>query len=64
MDYAMFTDAGNDAVDAIVRRAKILNCSWAVVERDLYQLAEMADFAEATDTAVREAVYCALGFDK
>lgn len=62
MDYGMFTDFGNDAVDAIVRRAKILNCSWAAVERDLFTLSEREDFAEATDTVVRENVYVALGF--
>lgn len=61
-DYAMFTDFGNDAVDAIVRRAKILNVSWASVEKDLFELSKREEFAEATDTAVRESVYIALGF--
>lgn len=62
MDYGMFSDFGNDAVDAIVRRAKILNVSWAAVEKDLYELSKNDDFAEATDTAVREAVYITLGY--
>lgn len=61
-DYGMFSDFGNDAVDAIVRRAKILNVSWTAVENDLYTLAEREEFAEATDTVVRENVYVALGF--
>lgn len=60
MTYGMFSDFGNDAVEAIVRRAKILNVSWAVVEKDLYELSKREEFAEATDTAVREAVYCEL----
>jgi hypothetical protein len=61
-DYGMFTDFGNDAVDAIVRRAKILNASWTAVENDLFTLSEREEFAEATDTVVREAVYIALGY--
>jgi hypothetical protein len=62
LGYGMFSEAGEAAVDAIVRRAKILNVSWAGVERDLYALSEREDFAEAADTAVREAVYIALGY--
>lgn len=62
VDYGMYTEFGNDAVDAIVRRARILNTSWTAVERDLMALSEREDFAEAMDTAVREAVYLALDF--
>lgn len=60
--YAMFTEFGNDAVDAIVRTAKVLKLSWAQVDDELTSLAERFpnDFAEATDTAVREAVYMKL----
>lgn len=63
--YAMFTDFGNDAVDAIVRTAKVLNLDWPKVYAELVSLAERFpnDFGEATDTAVRECVYDALGFD-
>jgi hypothetical protein len=66
MDYAMFTDAGNDAVDAIVRSARILKLNWDQVCNELYDLSRRFpnDFGEATDTAVREAVYFALGFDE
>ena len=66
VDYAMFSDFGNDAVDAIVRQARILNMTWDQVYDELYSLAERfpKDFGEATDTAVREAVYIALGFDQ
>lgn len=65
-DYGMFTQFGNDAVEAIVRQARILNLSWDQVHDELYALAERFpnDFGEATDTAVREAVYIELGFDK
>jgi hypothetical protein len=65
-DYAMFTEFGNDAVDAIVRSAKILKLDWPQVVEELSALASRfpEDFGEATDTAVRECVYCALDFDK
>lgn len=65
-DYAMFSDFGNDAVDAIVRQARILNLTWDQVCDELYELAKKFpnDFGEATDTAVRECVYVTLGFDK
>lgn len=63
--YAMYTDFGNDAVDAIVRSAKVLKMDWPQVYAELVSLAERfpEDFGEATDTAVREVVYSKLGFD-
>ena len=65
-DYGMFTDFGNDAVNAIVRTAKALKMDWPQVYNELSSLAKRfpEDFGEATDTAVREAVYFSLGFDK
>ena len=60
MTYAMFSDFGNDAVAAIVRSAKILKMDWPTVESELEKLSQRKEFAEATDTAVREAVYCEL----
>jgi hypothetical protein len=64
-DYAMYTDFGNDAVDAIVRHARVLKLSWPQVLQELQSLAERFpnDFGEATDTAVREVVYDTLGFE-
>jgi len=63
-DYAMFSEAGNAAVDAIVRTARILKLDWPQVYNELGSLAERfpKDFGEATDTAVRESVYDACGF--
>ncbi len=63
--YAMYTQFGNDAVHAIVRSAKVLNLDWPQVLQELRDLADRfpEDFGEATDTAVRECVYDALGFD-
>ena len=64
-NYSMCTGFGNDAVDAIVRSAKILKMEWPAVLAELRSLAERfpEDFGEATDTAVREVVYNKLGFD-
>ena len=64
MSYAMFSDFGNDAVEAIVRQAKVLNLSWPQVLNELRALADRfpKDFGEACDTEVREAVYTKLGF--
>ena len=64
-NYSMYTGFGNDAVDAIVRSAKVLKMNWPQVLQELHSLAERfpEDFGEATDTAVRECVYNKLGFD-
>ncbi len=63
-NYSMYTEFGNDAVEAIVRTAKVLKLDWPKVLAELRSLAERfpEDFGEATDTAVREVVYDALGF--
>ena len=63
--YAMFSEFGDDAVEAIVRTAKVLNLDWPQVLAELQSLADRfpEDFGEATDTAVREVVYNKLGFD-
>ena len=63
-NYSMYTGFGNDAVDAIVRSAKVLKMDWPQVLQELQSLAERfpEDFGEATDTAVRECVYNKLGF--
>ena len=64
-DYAMYTDAGNNAVDAIVCTAKNLQSDWPNVYNELCSLAARCpeEFGEATDTAVRECVYDACGFE-
>lgn len=61
-DYAMFSDYGNAAVQAIVDAAKEKNLSWSSVCQALEKLSEIEGFGEATDTAVREVVYDRLGF--
>ena len=63
--YAMYTSFGDDAIEAIVRQAKVLNLTWPQVLQELRDLAKRfpEDFGEATDTAVRECVYSKLGFD-
>lgn len=61
-DYAMYTELGNAAVHAIVTAARANGFTWAETYRALCALSEQAEFGEATDTAVREVVYGALGF--
>jgi hypothetical protein len=57
----MFTDLGNAAVHAIVVAAKANQMTWAQTYRALCELSRQEQFGEATDTAVREMVYDALG---
>lgn len=56
----MFSDVGNMEVDRIVETARTLELSWNQVYKLLETLSESSydRFGEATDTAVREAVYC------
>lgn len=63
-DYAMYTELGNAAVHAIVTSARANQLTWAQTYRALCALSEQKEFGEATDTAVRECVYSALGFEK
>ena len=60
--YAMYTDAGNNAVEAIVKLAISQNLSWSVTDKLLQALSQDERFSEATDTAVRETVYAACDF--
>ncbi len=62
MTYGMFSEAGEKAVAGIVAYAKAYKCEWSAVEAVLEYLAKDEDFAEATDTVVRENVYAALGY--
>jgi hypothetical protein len=61
-DYAMFTDLGNAAVHAVVVSARENKLTWPETYRALCALGDQKEFGEATDTAVRECVYSALGF--
>ena len=62
--YGMFTDAGNQAVHAIVEYAKANGAQWENVLPMLGNLAQSdrAKFGEALDTVVREIVYDACNF--
>ena len=62
-DYAMYTELGNAAVHAVVVSARANQLSWPQTYCALRALAEQEPFGEATDTAVRECVYSALGYD-
>ena len=63
-DYDMYTELGNAAVHAIVVAANTNKLSWAETYNALCELAKQDAFGEATDTAVREIVYCRIGADK
>ena len=63
-DYAMYTELGNAAIHAVVIAAEASNMTWRQVYNALSRLSQEDVFAEATDTAVRECVYYALGFDR
>ena len=66
--YGMFTAEGDALVDRIVRAGLKLGQMdaasnadiWKFVQRELRKLAATEDFAEATDTVVREEVFTAL----
>jgi hypothetical protein len=63
MDYGMFTDGGNLAVHGIVEGARIKKSTWPEVYQALVAISYVDGYGEATDTAVREAVYDALRFE-
>jgi hypothetical protein len=63
-DFGMFSNAGNEAVSDIAEAAKFHNHSWAWAYAQLCELARQDGFGEATDTMVREIVYCWIGADK
>lgn len=62
--YGMYTDAGNQAVHAIVEHAGENKLTWLEVFQELCRLSEVKAFGEATDTMVREIVYDAIGADE
>ena len=62
--YGMYTDAGNQAVHAIVEHARENKLTWLEVFQELCRLSEVKAFVEATDTMVREIVYDAIGADQ
>jgi len=66
MEYGMFTDAGNIAVDGIVKYHTAVKSPWALVQQNLRDLADYDydKYGEAMDTVVRECVYMAIGADK
>lgn len=63
MNYAMFTKEGNELVHRIVeagvalRKFDSFERVWNWAEHELNKLSHADGYEEATDTAVREAVY-------
>lgn len=63
-EYGMFTKKGNAAIDRVVTTARTKNLTWLQVLGRLAKLGTKPNYGEATDTAVREAVFYTLGFHK
>lgn len=55
--YAMFTEEGNTRVHKLLLEARKQSWSFEKLERHLVLLSKVPGFGEATDTAVREAVF-------
>lgn len=60
-NFGMFSDFGNCMVGEIVKGAKHKNLRWAEVHEMLRTISTIKGCEEATDTAVREAVYDSIG---
>jgi len=58
--FGMFTDEGNALVWGMVETAKRADLDWRTVVDMLYDVACLDGFEEASDTAVREAVFMEL----
>ena len=58
----MFTERGDKAIHSLVLQAALFGKSSTEVEHDLDTLSNVEGYEEATDTAVRECVFDALGF--
>jgi hypothetical protein len=57
MSYGMFSQDGNQRVHRLLKEAQLHGWSFEKLDRHLTLLAKVPGFSEATDTAVREAVY-------
>jgi hypothetical protein len=62
MNYAMFTESGNQLVHSIVEMAKTFGLNDVQVLAMCSAVAKNNDFAEITDTAVRESIGEVLGW--
>lgn len=62
MTYGMFSNVGNAAVADLIKFAKTYNLDSGVVMAMMNAIAKDEDFAEITDTEVRECIGCSLGW--
>lgn len=62
--FEMFSEQGNRLVAQIVKNAIAKELDWKTVYAQLHELAKHSSYGEATDTAVREIVYWAIGAEK
>lgn len=64
MHYGMFTERGTALVGDLIELAKNTNMDWKTVYSLMHEIAHNnEEFAELMDTAVREVVYDACGFE-
>lgn len=64
MNYGMFTDKGNTLVGELIALAKNTGMDWPMVYDIMKAIArDNEEYAELMDTAVREVVYDACGFE-
>ena len=59
-EFGMFTEQGNALIRGIVFTAKSAGLDWDQVNEILWDVSTLDGFEEASDTAVREAVYMEL----
>ena len=62
--FEMFTEQGNRLVAQIVKNAIAKELDWSEVIVQLRELAKHSAYGEATDTAVRQIVYWAIGAER
>ena len=63
-NFEMFTEQGNRLVAQIVKNAIAKQLDWSEVIVQLRELAKHNAYGEATDSAVREVVYWAIGAER
>lgn len=62
--FEMFTEQGNRLVAQIVKNAIAKQLYWSEVYAQLHELSKHSAYGEATDSAVREIVYWAIGAER
>lgn len=64
MSYSMYTRKGDAVIAKLVEKARHNKWDWKRTYEELLKLSRRKGTEEATDTAVREVVYDALGYEE